>query len=107
MNIKRFLFSSLLVCAVLALTLRLFAKPASARPVFDSGSYEEIDAYIEKQLDALNIPGASLAIVEGDQIVHVKGFGVSGPNTAMELAKARPFLSTSRIVALVSFNSMP
>ena len=80
MNIKRFLFSSLLVCAVLALTLRLFAKPASAKPVFDSSSYEEIDAYIEKQLDALNIPGASLAIIEGDQIVHVKGFGVSGPD---------------------------
>jgi CubicO group peptidase (beta-lactamase class C family) len=79
MNIRRFLFSSLLVCGVLALTLRPFAEPASARPVFDSGSYEEIDAYIEKQLDALNIPGASLAIVEGDQIVHMKGFGVSGP----------------------------
>jgi len=77
MNIKRFLVPSLLVCAVLALTLRLIAKPTSAKPVFDSGSYEEIDAYIQKQLDALNIPGASLAIVERDQIVHVKGFGVS------------------------------
>jgi CubicO group peptidase (beta-lactamase class C family) len=65
---------------VLALTPQLVAKPASAKPAFDSGSYEKIDAYIEKQLDALNIPGASLAIVEGDQIVHVKGFGVSGPN---------------------------
>ena len=80
MSIKKSLFPALLVCAVLALTLRLFARPASAQPVFDSGSYEEIDAYIEKQLDALNIPGASLAIIEGDQIVHVKGFGVSGPD---------------------------
>jgi CubicO group peptidase (beta-lactamase class C family) len=80
MSIKKLLFPSLLVCAVLALILRLFAKPASAKPVFDSGSYEEIDAYIEKQLNALNVPGASLAIVEGDQIVHVKGFGVSGPD---------------------------
>jgi len=70
----------LLVCGVLALTLRLIAKPASAKPVFDSSSYEEIDAYIEKQLDALNIPGASLAIIEGDQIVRVKGFGVSSPS---------------------------
>ena len=80
MNIKKFLFPSLLVCAVLALTLRLFDKPASAKPVFDSGSYEEIDAYIEKQLDALNIPGASLAIVEGDQIVHLRGFGRARPS---------------------------
>lgn len=79
MSIRRFLFPSLLGCAVLALTLRLFAEPASAKPVFDSGSYEEMDAYIERQLDALNIPGASLAIIEGDEIVHVKGFGETGP----------------------------
>jgi CubicO group peptidase (beta-lactamase class C family) len=43
-------------------------------------SYEAIDAYLEEQLDALNIPGASLAIIEGEKIVHLKGFGVSNPN---------------------------
>ena len=32
---------------------------------------------LKKQLNALNIPGASLAIVEGDQIVHTQGFGVT------------------------------
>jgi hypothetical protein len=44
MNTKKYLFVLLLVYAVLALTLRLFAKPASAKPVLDSSSYEEIDA---------------------------------------------------------------
>lgn len=80
MNIKKILFRSLLVCTVLVLTLQLYAKPASAKPASNSASYEEIDAYVEEQLKALNIPGASLAIIEGDQIVHVKGFGVSGPD---------------------------
>lgn len=42
-------------------------------------SYDELDAFIEGQLKALNVPGASLAVVEGDQIVHTKGFGNSGP----------------------------
>ena len=42
-------------------------------------SYEELDIYIEGQLKALNVPGASLAVIEGDQIVHTKGFGTSGP----------------------------
>ena len=79
MSIKKFLYPSLLVCSVLALTLQLYVRPVSAKPVFESGSYQEIDAYIEEQLTALNIPGASLAIIEGDQIVHVKGFGVSSP----------------------------
>lgn len=70
--------------AILILTLELFvvspvkANQGSYRLSPDS-SYAEIDAYVEEQLEALNIPGASLAIVEGDQIVHLKGFGVSGP----------------------------
>jgi CubicO group peptidase (beta-lactamase class C family) len=79
-SIKKLLFPSLLVGTLLALTLRLVAKPAAAKPAPNSASYEEIDAYVEEQLKALNIPGASLAIVEGDQIVHMKGFGVSGPD---------------------------
>ncbi len=42
-------------------------------------SYDEIDAYLEKQLEVLNIPGAALAIVEGKRIIHTKGFGITGP----------------------------
>jgi CubicO group peptidase (beta-lactamase class C family) len=39
----------------------------------------EIDSYIEQQMARLNIPGAALAIVEGDQIVHQRGFGRARP----------------------------
>jgi CubicO group peptidase (beta-lactamase class C family) len=80
MSVKKFLFPSLLVGTLLALILRAAARPAAAKPASNSVSYEEIDAYVEEQLKALNIPGASLAIIEGDQIVHMKGFGVSGPD---------------------------
>jgi len=38
-----------------------------------------LDAYIEKQMRRLNIPGASLAVVEGDQVVHLRGFGRARP----------------------------
>ena len=38
-----------------------------------------IDAYVEEQMHRLNIPGVSLAIVEGDQIVHLRGFGQARP----------------------------
>jgi CubicO group peptidase (beta-lactamase class C family) len=79
MNIKRFLFPSLLVSAVLALILRVFAKHASARPVTNTASYDAIDAYVERQMHRLNMPGVSLAIVEGDQIVHLRGFGRARP----------------------------
>ena len=94
MSNQKFFIQSLVLWAVLALTLQLFAMPVSAKPVFEAGSYDEIDAYLEKQLDALNIPGASLAIIEGDQIVHVKGFGLSSPDGAVPTSQT-PFLICS------------
>jgi CubicO group peptidase (beta-lactamase class C family) len=75
MNLRRFLFSALLGCAGLALIRRAFAKPALAKPAANSDSYDVIDAYIERQMQRLKIPGASLAVVEGDKIVHLRGFG--------------------------------
>jgi CubicO group peptidase (beta-lactamase class C family) len=44
------------------------------------GSFEAMDAYVEQQMRHLNLPGASLAIVEGDQIVHLRGFGRAHPD---------------------------
>jgi CubicO group peptidase (beta-lactamase class C family) len=41
---------------------------------------EQIDAYVERQMHRLNIPGVSLAIVEGDEIVHMRGFGRASPD---------------------------
>jgi CubicO group peptidase (beta-lactamase class C family) len=43
-------------------------------------AYAHIDAYLERQLTALNIPGAALAIIEGAAIVHVRTFGRAGPD---------------------------
>jgi CubicO group peptidase (beta-lactamase class C family) len=43
-------------------------------------SFDAIDAFIERDMRRLNIPGVSLAIVEGDEIVHMRGYGRAGPN---------------------------
>ena len=75
MNMKKLLLGSLAVGAGLAAARKLFATTGSARPVRDRASYDAIDAYVEEQMRRLNIPGASLAIVEGDRIVHLRGFG--------------------------------
>ncbi|GAB4537758.1 MAG: serine hydrolase [Anaerolineae bacterium] len=79
MNIKKFLFPSLLVCAVLALILRVFVRPVSAKPASNRSAYDAIDAYVEEQMHRLNMPGVSLAIVEGNEIVHLRGFGQARP----------------------------
>ena len=80
MNQKKYLFPALLVFALLALILRAFARSASAKPVANSASYDAIDTYVEEQMQRLNIPSVSLAIVEGDKIVHLRGFGQARPD---------------------------
>ena len=62
-------------------TVRLWAGPANSAQdrTSQSDTFEEIDAHIERQKDRLNIPGVALAIVEGDKIVHLRGFGQARP----------------------------
>jgi CubicO group peptidase (beta-lactamase class C family) len=79
MNMKRLIFGSLLVGSVLTVTRSLFARTASAKLASTSTSFDAIDAYIKQQMRRLNIPGASLAIVEDDKIVHLRGFGRARP----------------------------
>ena len=75
MRIKKVLFSSVFIYAALALIRRAFARPSSAKRASHSAPYDAIDAYVEAQIRRLNLPGGSLAIVDGDQIVHMCGFG--------------------------------
>jgi CubicO group peptidase (beta-lactamase class C family) len=96
MNKKRFLVGSLVVCGVLAVTLKLLGKTALSKTDSNSAShdqalYQEVDAYVQRQMDHLRIPGVSLAIVEGDEIVHFRGFGWARPGGEAP-APETPFL---------------
>ena len=42
--------------------------------------FSAIDSYIEAEMEADRVPGAALAIVHGDRVVHARGFGVGGPD---------------------------
>jgi CubicO group peptidase (beta-lactamase class C family) len=55
-------------------------KTISAEPIANGTSYDALDAYVEEHMHRLNIPGVSLAIVEGDKIVHLRGFGRARPS---------------------------
>jgi CubicO group peptidase (beta-lactamase class C family) len=79
MGIKKILFPALLVGGVLGVTRLLSAKTAQGKPATRSTSYDAVDAYVEEQMHRLHIPGASIAIVEGDKIMHLRGFGRAGP----------------------------
>src|SRR5258708_38155692 len=83
------ILSSLLFVAMTILARRRQRVPAVATPSLlaqalpdktsDAAPYDAIDRYIEQQLKRLNVPGAAVAIVEGDQIVHQRGFGQTRP----------------------------
>lgn len=79
MNTKKPLWGWLFIGGLLAAIHLLFSKITSAKPANKSASYDAIDDYIEGQMRRLSIPGASLAIVEDDRIVHLRGLGVGRP----------------------------
>ena len=85
------ILTSLLSVAMTTLARQRKRVPAVAAPslldltlsdkISDATPYDAIDGYIEQQLDRLNVPGAAVAIVEGDQIVHQRGFGQTRPGS--------------------------
>ena len=83
MNTKLRIIAMIAIVLMLAVILLPVVRPAQASADLgrqtQTPSYDALDAYIEGQMKALNVPGASLVVVEGDQIVHTKGFGTTGP----------------------------
>ena len=79
MNTRRRLTRSLLISGALAVTLGAISKTALTRAKASRFSYDELDAYVQRQMDRLRIPGAALAIVDGEEIVHLRGFGRARP----------------------------
>jgi CubicO group peptidase (beta-lactamase class C family) len=87
MSEKKHLLPFLIGSGMLALAFRLLAsrlahangKPAGSR-TSSGASFEPVDTFIEEQMERLNVPGAALAIVEDDQIVHLRGFGRARPS---------------------------
>jgi CubicO group peptidase (beta-lactamase class C family) len=67
--------------ALLTLAVLLPAVPAGATPARNSPpDFAAIDAYVAAQMRDQHLPGLALGIVQGDQIVHLKGFGIADPS---------------------------
>ena len=93
--------------ALLALVLQAFVAPAAAgsmaadpaveraveRAVEDATEpdFGAIDRYVEAERRAQRIPGMTLAVVQGDRIVHLRGFGAADAS-GREVTPQTPFL---------------
>jgi CubicO group peptidase (beta-lactamase class C family) len=78
----------MLVCMLVVLVrpARAAADAQRALPDFDA-----IDRFVEAEMEATRLPGVALAIVQGDRIVHLKGFGRADP-TGRAVTPQTPFL---------------
>jgi CubicO group peptidase (beta-lactamase class C family) len=57
----------------------LLAAPLPVGAALALADYNAIDAFVEQERRRLNVPGISLVIVDGDQLVHARGFGRARP----------------------------
>jgi CubicO group peptidase (beta-lactamase class C family) len=68
-----------------------FLVRASANPDPDLAS---IDAYVEKEMRDVHIPGLALGIVHNDEVVHLRGFGEANPD-GRTVTPQTPFILAS------------
>ena len=70
--------------------------------------FDTIDKFVQKEMDAIKIPGLALSIVHGNQTVHQKGFGIASPTgrpvtpqTSFNIASASKTFTALAILQLV------
>ena len=85
-----------------------FSSLFSALTVEAKGEKERIDSssidrFVQSAMHELNIPGASVGIVKNGQIVYLKGYGISGPDSS-PVTPETPFVlgSTSKSVTAMA-----
>jgi CubicO group peptidase (beta-lactamase class C family) len=69
-----------IILAIFALAVCLTASAGAARAAPAGPDFATIDRYIGQEMHEQRIPGLALGIVQGDQIVHLQGFGVADPS---------------------------
>jgi CubicO group peptidase (beta-lactamase class C family) len=87
------MYSYRLKLAVLGLLIMLWpAAAATARPQAAAPTdFTEIDAYVEAEMRATRVPGIALAILQGETIIHMRGFGAAD-ETGRPVTPQTPFV---------------
>lgn len=86
MQKKRFVISKIFVITILMLMTSVSVFVFANENEYINGDLDisNIDEFMLNEIERLNIPGASLAIVKGNQVEYLQGYGVSSPDgTAM------------------------
>lgn len=79
MRKKQFVISKMIVIAILILMASVNGVVFAKENEYTNGNqdFSKIDEFMTDQIERLNIPGASLAIVKGDQVEYLQGYGIA------------------------------
>jgi CubicO group peptidase (beta-lactamase class C family) len=93
-----------MACLICLSASTAFASPLSAT----DPDFAAIHAYVTARMKDLHIPGVAIGIVQGDQIVYLKGFGIADPSgrpvtpqTPFRLASVSKTMTALAIMQLV------
>ena len=78
MNTMTRISLSLITLLMVCLMATTSILPAYATPLQADADFSAVDAYVKAQMKSLNTPGLALAIVRGDQVAYVHGYGEAG-----------------------------
>ena len=82
--------SIVLKCLACLVSLMALASPLLAT----DPDFVAVDSYVEAQMRDKRIPGLALAVVHGDQILYLKGYGIADPS-GRPVTPQTPFLLAS------------
>ena len=78
----RFFSTSRFVLSLLLIVLSAHAtKPQLAATRQEQIDFSQLDKVVLEELAEKNTPGAAIAIIQGERVVYVKGFGVASVET--------------------------
>lgn len=98
----------LLFVLLIALAGLLPARRGRSQSPLDPGSLPgDIDRFIAAQMAAQRIPGLALALIQGDQVVYLQGYGTAGanqpvtPQTQFHIASLSKSFTATAVMQLV------
>ncbi len=80
----------LLLIALLLFPLTAVAA-SSHTPKDTAVNFDEIDAFIQAEMERAGIPGLALAVVQGDEVIYMKGYG-RADETGTAVTPQTPFI---------------
>jgi CubicO group peptidase (beta-lactamase class C family) len=89
---------------ILVSLLPVLAQPAFSAP---QGTRAEVDAFMAERMERLKMPGAAVGVVQGDQVIHLQGYGSAGggrgvtPQTPFLLASISKSFTALAVMQLV------